>query len=127
LLSAGKTTTSSSNESAAYLPANAVDGNSGTRWSSAFADPQWIAVDLGANHSVSRAVLTWEVAFGSAYSIQTSTDGSSWKTVYSTSTGDGGVDDISFTAVTARYVRMSGTARGTIYGYSLWEFAVYGS
>jgi hypothetical protein len=127
LLSAGKPTTSSSNETAAYPPANAVDGNSGTRWSSAFADPQWIAVDLGASHSVNRAVLTWEVAYGRAYSIQTSTDGSSWKTVYSTTTGDGGVDDVSFPATTARYVRMSGTARGTIYGYSLWEFAVYGS
>ena len=26
---------------------------------------------------------------------------------------------------TARYVRMSGTERGTAWGYSLWEFKVY--
>jgi beta-glucosidase len=26
-----------------------------------------------------------------------------------------------------RYVRMYGTQRGTQYGYSLWEFQVYGS
>ena len=26
----------------------------------------------------------------------------------------------------ARYVRMNGTARGTGFGYSLWEFGVYG-
>ena len=30
-----------------YPASNAVDGDPGTRWSSAFSDPQWIAVDLG--------------------------------------------------------------------------------
>ncbi len=28
---------------------------------------------------------------------------------------------------TGRYVRMYGTARGTVYGYSLWEFEVFGT
>jgi len=125
VLSAGKNATASSNQTSEYPPSAAVDGNSATRWSSAYADPQWLQVDLGATHSVNRVVLTWEVAFGKAYQIQTSTDGSTWKTAYSTTTGDGGVDDISFAAVDARYVRMNGTTRGTVYGYSLWEFAVY--
>src|SRR5262245_31577661 len=44
LLSQGKPTTSSSNENASLGPANATDGNTGTRWSSAFSDPQWIQV-----------------------------------------------------------------------------------
>jgi Beta-1,3-glucanase/F5/8 type C domain len=127
LLSANKPATSSSNENAGYPASYAVDGNGASRWSSAFADPQWLQVDLGANHSISRAVLTWEVAYGKAYQLQTSTDGSTWQTAYSTTTGDGGVDDVSFAAVNARYVRMYGTTRGTPYGYSLWEFAVYGS
>jgi len=36
------------------------------------------------------------------------------------------VEDLKVTA-TARYVRLYGTQRGTPYGYSLWEFQVYGA
>lgn len=57
-----------------------------------------------------------------AYDIQVSDDGSSWRTVYSTTTGDGGADDIT---VTGRYVRMNGTQRGTAWGYAVYEFGVY--
>jgi hypothetical protein len=49
-----------------------------------------------------------------------------WTPIFSTTTGDGGIDSISFAPVSARYVRMYGTTRGTTYGYSLWEFEVYG-
>ena len=43
----GKAATASSTESATFPASNAVDGNAGTRWSSAFSDPQWLEVDLG--------------------------------------------------------------------------------
>lgn len=46
--------------------------------------------------------------------------------MYSTTTGNGGVDDIGFVPTTARYVRMHATERGTSYGYSIYEFQVYG-
>jgi beta-galactosidase len=36
------------------------------------------------------------------------------------------VENITFAPVSARYVRMYGTARATPYGYSLYEFEVYG-
>ncbi|MFD1502605.1 discoidin domain-containing protein, partial [Streptosporangium lutulentum] len=65
-------------------------------------------------------------AYGRAYQIQTSPDGTTWSTVYSTTAGDGGVDDVTLTG-TGRYVRVNGTQRATAYGYSLWEFEVYGS
>jgi cytochrome c len=103
----------------------AVDGDSDTRWSSAFADPQWIAVDLGGSHVVSRVRLNWERAYGRAYQIQVSTDGNMWTTVYNTTSGNGGVDDLTVIAI-GRYVRVSGTQRGTVWGYSLWDFEVYG-
>jgi hypothetical protein len=82
-------------------------------------------VDLGSTKSVGRAILRWETAYGSSYNIQTSTDGTTWTTVYSTTTGNGDVDNVSFTPVSARYVRMHGVARGTTYGYSLYEFEIY--
>jgi hypothetical protein len=125
-LALNKTATSSSNENAGTTANLAVDGNTGTRWSSAFADPQWLQVDLGATHTISQVVLNWEAAYGKAYQIQTSNDGTNWTTIYSTTTGAGGTETLNVSG-SGRYVRMYGTARGTVYGYSLWEFGVYGS
>ncbi|MEU9741336.1 discoidin domain-containing protein [Micromonospora chersina] len=126
LISQGRPTTASSVENAGTPAGNATDGDTGTRWSSAFADPQWIQVDLGATATVSRVTLVWEAAYARSYQVQTSTDGTTWTTVFSTAAGDGGTDDLTVSG-TGRYVRMTGTARATAYGYSLWEFQVYGS
>jgi F5/8 type C domain/Beta-1,3-glucanase len=116
--------TSSSTESAAYPAANAVDGNTSTRWSSAFSDPQWLEVDLGASQTICEVTLDWEAAYASAFQIQASADGSNWTTIYSTTNGTGGTQTLSVNG-TGRYVRMYGTTRATPYGYSLWEFGVY--
>ncbi len=126
LLSQGHPATASSLEGAGYPASNAVDGNTGTRWSSAFSDPQWLEVDLGATHTISHVALNWEAAYAKAFQIQTSTDGTNWTTIYSTTTGTGGVQTIPVSG-SGRYVRMYGTQRATGYGYSLWEFQVFGS
>jgi hypothetical protein len=121
----GKTATASSTEAAGYAASYAVDGNAGTRWASAYSDPQWIKVDLGSAMSIKRVKLTWEAAYGKSFTIQTSTNNSTWTNVYSTTTGTGGTTDTTFTARSARYVRMYGTVRGTGWGYSIWELEVY--
>ncbi|MFI1285623.1 discoidin domain-containing protein [Streptomyces sp. NPDC020858] len=126
LLSQGKPVTASSIEGAGTPASAAVDGDNGTRWSSQFADPQWIQVDLGAPAQLSQVVLRWETAHAKAYRIELSTDGSAWTTAYSTATGPGGVQTLDVTG-TARYVRVYGTQRATAWGYSLWEFQVYGT
>jgi beta-glucosidase len=104
----------------------AVDGNSGTRWSSKFSDPQTISVDLGKVMRIDRVVLRWEAAYGSAYTIAVSLDGQIWREVYAASSGLGDEEVITFEATDARYVRLTGLKRGTEYGYSLWDLAVYG-
>jgi hypothetical protein len=126
LLSQGRLATASSQEGADVGAARAVDGDNGTRWSSQFSDPQWLQVDLGATATISQVVLQWEGAYGRAFQIQTSANASTWTTVYSTTAGTGGTQTLNVTG-SGRYVRMYGTARGTGYGYSLWEFKVYGS
>jgi F5/8 type C domain/Ricin-type beta-trefoil lectin domain len=128
-LSQGRPATASSLESSSYPAGAAFDGNlTGTRWASKEgADPQWLRVDLGTAAQISEVKLTWEAAYGKAYTIQTSTDGTTWTTIYSTTTGNGGTDDLTDLRGTGRYVRMNGTARGTSYGYSLYEMQVYGS
>jgi hypothetical protein len=117
---------SSTNETSVLNAPKAVDGNMTTRWSSQFSSPQWIYVDLGATYSINRVVLKWEVAYGRSYQIQTSSNAITWTNIFSTTTGDGGTDDVSVSG-TGRYIRMYGTSRGTTYGYSLWEFEVYGN
>ena len=47
-----RTATASSAESAATGARAAVDGDTGTRWSSAFSEPQWIQVDLGSGSQI---------------------------------------------------------------------------
>ena len=126
LLSQGKPATASSVENATFPASNAVDGNTGTRWSSAFSDPQWLQVNLGSSASITQVVLQWEAAYATAFQIQTSNDGTTWTTIYSTTTGTGGTQTLNVTG-TGRYIRMYGTARATQYGYSLWEFGVYTS
>ncbi|SPL99924.1 putative secreted protein [[Actinomadura] parvosata subsp. kistnae] len=113
LVSQGKAVTASSVEAAGLEPGKAVDGSTATRWASAEGvDPQWIRVDLGSAHTLSRVRLTWEAAYATAYRVQTSPDGSAWTDVYSTTTGDGGVDDLTISG-SGRYVRVHGTQRGT--------------
>src|SRR6201995_378559 len=123
-LALNKTATASSTESGAYPAADAVDGNPGPRWSSAFSDPQWLEVDLGSSQSICGVPLNWEAAYATAFQIQTSADGTNWTSIYSTTTGTGGTQNLTVTG-TGRYIRMYGTTRATPYGYSLWEFQVF--
>ncbi|MEV6012787.1 discoidin domain-containing protein, partial [Streptomyces sp. NPDC051976] len=126
LLSQGKSATASSTENAGTPASAAVDGDTGTRWSSAAADPQWLQVDLGSTDTISSVALNWETAYAKSFKIQTSTDGSTWTDVYSTTTGTGGNQTLNVTG-SGRYVRVYGTVRATGYGYSLWEFQVFGT
>ena len=126
LLSQGKPTTASSTEGAAWAAPNATDGNTGTRWASERTDPQWLQVDLGATSTISQVVLQWEAAHGKAFEIQAANSATGpWNRIYSTTTSTGGTQTLTVSG-TGRYVRMYGTARGTGYGYSLWEFQVLG-
>lgn len=126
IVSNKKTATSSGVESDAMNAAKAVDGDTGTRWSSNFADDAWITIDLGKVYSIDKVVLNWEGAFGESYKIQTSTDGTNFTTVKSLTGMKGGTDIVTFSVTNARYVRMQGVKRGLPYGYSLWEMSVYG-
>ena len=124
-LALNKPVTVSSTQSG-FPGGNAVDGNLSTRWGSAFSDPQWIYVDLQTNLYITEVWLDWESAFATSFQIQVSTDAVNWTNLYSTTTGAGGVVDLTGLSGTGRYVRMYGTARGTAFGYSLYEMEVFG-
>lgn len=125
VVSQGKPTTSSSDEWAGTPASAATDGNTGTRWSSQFSPSQWIKVDLGSAMAVSRVDLNWEAAYATAFTVQFSTDGTTFTNATSTLRGNVGGQTIPVTG-TARYVRLNLTERAlSLYGYSLWEFQVY--
>jgi beta-glucosidase len=128
----GSEATASSAENAGTAALAAVDGDLTTRWSSAFSDPQWLQLDLGATANISGFTINWEAAFATAYHIEVSNDATSWTQVYSTTAGPGGTENLTVPAGTSgRYVRLTGTARTTIggaqYGYSIYEFQVLGT
>ena len=124
--------------SAVQAASNAFDGNTGTRWESASTDAQYIMVDLGSVQSIDRIRLSWETALGKDFTLDISAvtaapSDANWTNVVN-GTWNTAVSVVGNTATTnnypnlgksGRYVRMNGTKRGTGYGYSLYEFAVY--
>ncbi|MGP4103340.1 discoidin domain-containing protein [Nonomuraea sp. KM90] len=128
-LARGKPTTASTyqqtGDGGPFTPDRATDGSFTSRWASEWADPQWIQVDLGQTSAIKHVQLGWEGAYATSYQLQTSVNGTDWTNAVTTAGGDGGFDEIDLNA-SARYVRLNLTRRGTAYGYSLWEFGVYG-
>jgi hypothetical protein len=123
-LARGQSSSASSQESSSYPAGSAFDGDPTTRWSSAFSDPQWIQVDLGAVQNVARVRLIWENAFSRSYNIQFSTNAATWNSVCAITNGAGSIDDLAAVG-SARYVRLYSRQRATQYGNSLYEFEVY--
>jgi len=116
----------SSSENGGTGPDKAIDGNLSTRWSSAFADPQYLLLDLGAAKKITGVKLQWEAAYGKDYQLQVSNDGTTWTTFTSVVAGDGGVDEFTNLSATGRFLRIYGTKRSSGYGYSLFEVDVFG-
>ncbi|GAA1144433.1 hypothetical protein GCM10009630_48730 [Kribbella jejuensis] len=127
-LARGRTALASSTYVAGREAAKAVDGSMSTAWSSARTDSQWYQVDLGSVQLVNRVLMNWlSTAYAKSYQLQVSGSGRTWKTVASTVSGDGGTDDVTFSPIYARYVRMVATKRAVAGSYySFWEFGVFG-
>lgn len=77
--------TTASTEDPDHPAAHATDGDTSTRWSSEYADNQWIQVDLGASKRFDRVAILWESAYPKTYVIQVSDDGDTWTDVKSVS------------------------------------------
>lgn len=120
-----KPVTASSLETNAFPASLAVDGIATTRWSSKFADPQSIQVDLGGSVPIRRVKINWEFAAGKNYRIETSENGTTWIVLKTITNNTALVNDHTGLSGQGRYLRIYGTARSTIYGYSIFELEVY--
>lgn len=130
-LALNRTATASSQDNDSDGPQNAVDGNAGTRWSSAYEDDQWIQVDLGSSASFDTVDILWEQAYALDYKVQTSDDGATWDDAQSVSNatplGDYADQTESFAPQTARYLRIQCGGRATQWGDSMWTLSVFDS
>ncbi len=108
--------------------AMAIDNNTGSRWESTQGvDPQYIVITLAQVDTIHAVVLDWENAAGENYTIDTSMDGTVWtNAVTVTGNTTSGFLTYGGLGVQAKYVRMYGTVRDSVYGYSLYEFQVWG-
>lgn len=118
------TATASSQESPAYAASMAIDGSFSTRWSSAFADDQWLQLDLGQIRSFYGLEIYWQTAYADRYNIEVSNDESNWTRVHTDNNGDGGYDNFDFGLQSAQYIRINCVRRATSWGNSIWEVFV---
>jgi predicted alpha-1,2-mannosidase len=126
--------TCNANESAAKAFDGTLQNNS--KWCSAAAGTKFLQVDLGSNQNVSSFVLkhaglggentAWNTG---AYTIQTSTDATTWTTVANVSGARSSRSHHPITARSARYVRLNVTtpANNGDSASRIYEFEVYGS
>lgn len=108
-----------------YAPALAIDGDFGTRWASAFFDPEWILLDFGKAVSVNRLKLHWETAASAHYYVEVSSNKQDWYAIWEEPSGDGGVDEIPLLPSPYRYMRIYSFARTTGWGNSLFEIEAF--
>jgi beta-glucosidase len=111
------------------VPANMLDGNTATRWSTGvpLANGQFITVDLGAAKTFDQ--LSMDSAgsnsdYARGYQISISTDGTNWGSPVSTGTGTGPLITATFANQTARYIKVMQTGSATSW-WSIAELNVY--
>ncbi len=99
-----------SSTSGSNTPSKAVDGSTSTYWRSGSISSStitWLRVDLQSAQTISRVVIKWNGSYyAKNYQAQISNDNTNWSTVYTDNSGNGGTDDFTFAAVSARYVRV---------------------
>ncbi len=122
----------SSSTSGSDSPANALDGNLTTRWSTGAsqANGQWFEVDMGVANTFNKLVLNCVNSandYPRGYQVYVSNDGVNWGSFVASGTGSSGTTTITFPAQAARYIRIiqTGSVSGTF--WSIDEFNAFGT
>ncbi|MDR2999429.1 MAG: family 20 glycosylhydrolase [Microbacterium sp.] len=111
-----------------FAPALVNDGDPSTRWSSKYVDDSWLQLALAKPSPVHSVEIDWPNACARAFSLQTSVDGTTWKTVAERTgqTTCPRTDEIVIdTDQPVSFVRMQGAQRWSQYGYSISEMRVW--
>lgn len=127
-LALNATAVASSFETPDFRAANAVDGDSNTRWSSLATETAWLIVDLGREAALAEITLNWETATARDYTLETAdTPTGPWQRL-AVIENNQTVGRVSHRVEgRGRYVRLSLTRRSGDWGYSLYDFEVFGA
>ncbi len=112
-------------------PANALDGDLTTRWSTgAFqTNGQWFEVDMGSTNTFNKIILNTVNSGGDyprGYQVSVSNDGLNWNPVTSGS-GSSAITTITFSNQAARFIRITQTGSSSANFWSIDEFFVFGA
>lgn len=109
-LAVGATAVASGSETTSFGPANVVDENMKTRWTSTanHDDDKWISLDFGTAKDIASVTLKWERRNATKYKIQSSKNGTSWEDVKTLTKAPREFDDIiNFdNTINTRYLRV---------------------
>ncbi|MFJ3552249.1 beta-N-acetylglucosaminidase domain-containing protein [Streptomyces sp. NPDC090114] len=116
---------SSADETPDFPAPAANDGDPRTRWSSPVDDDAWWQVDLEHPVRLGKVALHWQDAHPSAYRVEVSADGRTWRTAATVRDGHGGRETLRMDEPGVRHIRVQGERRATRFGYSLWSVEAY--
>ena len=103
---------------------NKIDGDLTTRWSSQYAEPQQITIDLGKARTLKLLRLHWEDAAATKYSVSVSPDGKEWAAVGEKKAKGMGprADEFKLKNMSVQSIRLDLQNRvNTNWGFSLYE------
>ena len=114
------------------VPANAIDGNTSSRWRTGIRvkSGDWFQINFGSPTNFNKIVMdnTAGNAFDSLakYQVYVSNDGVNWGSAVADGSGDLGKVAISLAPQTAQYVRIVASAPSFFFHWSVGEINVYG-
>ncbi|MDF2838152.1 MAG: polymerase, partial [Paenibacillus sp.] len=112
------------------VPANAIDGNAGTRWANEEAQlptgDQWFQIDLGESKAFNKLTMDAGSDYPRGYEVQVSTDGAVWQNIFA-GAGSSSTMTASFEEQNARYIRIVQTGTAATSWWSINEIKVFGA
>lgn len=103
-----------------------TDGNPRTRWEPKPSDTPWVSLDLGREQRIDRVALRWAAGSAKSFRVLVSMTANEPRSeVFTTTSGSGGAQVVSFAPTTARFVRVEMTQPDGADAYSLSDVEVY--
>jgi len=123
--------TATSTPTSGDVPANLLDNNMATRWSTGtpMVPGQSFTLDMKATKNVNKIVMDStgsDADYARGYEVYLSADGTNWGTAVATGTGTGAVVTVTFAAQNAQYIKVVQTGTNASW-WSIREVNVYGS
>jgi hypothetical protein len=124
-------TATASSSGGADVPANALDGNSSTRWSTSAAqvNGQWFKVDMKSSFQINQVTLDTSGSptdYPRGYSVTLSADDVTYGAPVATGAGSGAITTITFPAQAARFIKITQTGTASSW-WSIHELNVFGT